>query len=117
MKMIVITSSGNISIQENNGYQCLKKAVGGYVEAVHIGDDAVMYLNEEGKLLGLDVNPIATKLYRSFISTSDVIVGDVCIVGTDGGEEDIDVSLAYFEKAQKIKDHSDILKELKSNKS
>lgn len=110
--MIVITMSGNISVQDNNGYQSLVRVVGGNIEAVSVGSDAVMYLNEEGKLQGLDVNHIATALYRDAIDTLDIIVGNVCIVGNDGGENDVDVPLSYLDKAKKIKDSSDVLQNI-----
>lgn len=55
----------------------LQKYVGGYIEAVPLSEGNVMIVNEEGKLLGLEVN---------FRTPCDVIVGDVLVVGTSGEE-------------------------------
>ena len=56
----------------------LKKAIGGgYIEIVHTKDDRLMVLDEEGKLKGFPVNPVATGLYR--YGYQDPIVGDVLV--------------------------------------
>lgn len=74
-----------------NNLNWLQEQVGGYLEGftfrapVHVlGSpfDAMM-LNEEGKLKGLTLNPIATKIARAGGLADDVIVGDV-IVFADG---------------------------------
>ena len=57
----------------------LQKAVGGYIEIVHIDKDFDMVVNEEGKLLCLPINETATRLYRRVRYTDDLIVGDVLI--------------------------------------
>lgn len=62
----------------------LKGKVNGWIESVPlIGLRSNMYLNEEGKLEGLDVNVRATQLawHEKAISRSDYIVGDVVITG------------------------------------
>lgn len=65
----------------------LQKAVGGYVEMYPLGHHS-LYLNEEGKLMGLEPNPIATRLMRQqypgsiFYVTGEQVVGSVIIVGT-----------------------------------
>lgn len=57
----------------------LQDAVGGWIEAVYLGD-AVMYVNEEGKLLKLPVNTMATDLYADHHGPYDIIVGDVVVL-------------------------------------
>lgn len=74
----------------------LQKQVAGWVEALGIPDTEVtMYLNEEGKIVGLPVNPRANRLahrHRAVFPT-DIIVGDVVIVGpTD--DDGYDTSLS-----------------------
>lgn len=63
-------------------YDYIKGVIGGWLEAVRL-DGATMYLNEEGKLLGLPPNEAATALCRmaQSISPYDHIVGDVVLVG------------------------------------
>jgi hypothetical protein len=45
------------------GLDELQKAVGGYIESVDrfLAEGTVAYANEEGLLVGLDRNPVATK--------------------------------------------------------
>lgn len=77
----------------------LQEVVGGRVEAVVLGPGNVvapghaLYLNEEGKLNGLPVNEIATRMTRGVLAFNDMIVGDVALVGPadeDGDETDPD---------------------------
>lgn len=56
--------------------ETLQKAVGGWIELVYTKHNDEMYINEEGKLHGLPINILATKLF----GRDDVIVGDVVIV-------------------------------------
>lgn len=65
----------------------LQKQVSGYIELLQLKSvpefklqDAIMVLNEEGKLLDLPMNQIATDLLtRNYPKSTDVIVGDVLI--------------------------------------
>ena len=45
-----------------------------------------MWLNENGKAIGLDQNPTATALWVDMYDLTDVIMGDVIITG--GADED-----------------------------
>lgn len=65
----------------------LHAAVGGYIELVRAGTDAdgitstFFVVNEEGKLMGLEVNVAASILfYESGGNPYDVLVGDVLLV-------------------------------------
>ena len=40
----------------NNDLKTLQETVGGYIEAVEIGDNVVLICNEDGKNLGLESN-------------------------------------------------------------
>jgi hypothetical protein len=69
----------------------MQKLVGGWLEAAPIFTDALtMYCNEEGKLLGLPVNVVATLMLDPRVE--DVIAGDVLIVGGPD-EEGYDTTL------------------------
>lgn len=78
----------------------LQRAVGGWIEAVVVGgpDHAVIgephtiYLNEEGKLQGLPVNDVATRLTRGILPAWDMVVGDVVLVRTDEDGDTISVT-------------------------
>lgn len=55
----------------------LQKAVDGYIEMVTLNDGRVMIINEEGKLKGLELNPVATEM---FAPGYDVIVGNAIVM-------------------------------------
>ena len=56
----------------------MQKAIGGgYIQIVHTKDGQLMVLDEEGKLKGFPVNPVATDLY--VYGDQDPIVGDVLV--------------------------------------
>lgn len=59
----------------------LQKCVGGLVEYVRLNDNETMAINEEGKLIGLEVNDAANEIAErhSAIFFWDFIVGDVVI--------------------------------------
>jgi len=63
----------------------LNKTVGGWFEAIDLEDGNSMFLNEEGKLMGLARNELATSYARSVIFPSDYIAGDVVIAGPPKG--------------------------------
>lgn len=76
----------------------LQGVVGGLIEAVNLYQvltdsgrrhvDATVFVNEEGKLIGLPVNPRATDLCALAIGgwVRDVICGDAIVVGPPGPE-------------------------------
>lgn len=93
--MIRIDVDGTVTSIPNKGLGSLQEAVGGYVEAVGCGDTHAAYLNEEGKLIGLPVNVVATRVWCLMNATSaqnppDLLCGPVVIVRVvdDAGEHD-----------------------------
>lgn len=89
--VIKITTQGQVIKVSPNGntftLQELQSHVGGYIEILHLKrvpqfnmTDAIMLLNEEGKLRCLPINQIATDLLVvNYPKSTDVIVGDVLI--------------------------------------
>ncbi|WP_271438043.1 DUF3846 domain-containing protein [Micrococcus luteus] len=77
-----------------NGYPDLSEAVGGMIQPVD-GEDFTAYVNEEGKLIGLDFNPRANSFIHAEVPTLpayDLIVGDVVVLGSldeEGDETDV----------------------------
>ena len=56
----------------------LQQAIGGgWIQIVKTKDGRLMVIDEEGKLKGFSVNPVATALY--FHGDRDPIVGDVLV--------------------------------------
>ena len=84
-RALIVRTNGLTEVVENTGLACLQSAVGGYIEAVHLGNIAVMYVNEEGLLIG-DIAPNLTKgktllfshgfaiLYKTVVPPKDVNV-------------------------------------------
>lgn len=81
-------------IEELNRYgepmdlPAMQNAVGGNIEvaasyAMPNGRSIVAVVNEEGKLMGLPVNPIGTTLLNEMFGMQDVIVGNVLIASGD----------------------------------
>lgn len=92
-KGLVVTTSGDTYVQEfqENTLKVLQGCVGGLIEPIDMNFEAgtmsgitTMWVNEEGKLIGLEPNPFATAVYRTMFSCEDVVVGDVVFTaGTD----------------------------------
>jgi len=85
-----------------DSYNMLREAVGGYIECVHLRSLGVdMWCNEEGKLIGLPLNELATELFFQEFNAVDLMVGDVIFTTCDDegetqglSQEQIDTLLA-----------------------
>jgi hypothetical protein len=65
-----------------DGLQVLQTAVGGWVQAIDLDDSLTMWLNEDGKLVGLPHNPYAQFAWdKRFGVHTDYMVGDVIFTG------------------------------------
>lgn len=98
---------------EPHDLNAYRQIVGGYLEAVTLERPAAtLYLNEEGKLDGLPINPRATALawvHSSYLrNAADVLVGPVFIVGPpDQNGDDLTapielVNLLFHTKALRV---------------
>lgn len=87
-KVLTITTNNDVNIKEVDSveYETLYEAVNGLVELVSINEDIDMWLNEEGKLNGLEPNVLATLLFNKVFPTFDVIMGNIIITG--GADEE-----------------------------
>ena len=88
----LIKADGNVvEVSPKNAGKCftleeLKGFVGGWIECINISHKQVMVINEEGKLMNLPYNAVATEAFRmAFQPTDDFIVGDalLCEIGTE----------------------------------
>lgn len=83
----------------------IQEAVGGYIEATpvtlwsvpeagkpSVARDLDMFLNEEGKLIGLPLNLVASRLARVSVCYGDPIVGDVLICAHDREGNSVGIS-------------------------
>ena len=63
-------------------YKAVSKFVGGMVESVSMPNGDLLLLNEEGKLMGLPLNPEATTLWRTLFTKDKYLYGyDDFVVG------------------------------------
>lgn len=76
----IIKTNGEIIDLEDKELQLeqMQKVVGGYIEIVRLKNGWLVVCNEEGKLIGLEENPVAT-LVCNINGFNDTIVGDVII--------------------------------------
>ena len=58
----------------------LQKMVGGYIEIVAEKYGKQLIANEEGNILGLDINWEATKEYNDFFEKQGMILGDAVLL-------------------------------------
>ena len=87
-KAILITTENEISrveLPETNSLSILQQHVGGYIDAVR-GEDIVGYVNDEGLLIGLDINAGASMLFGRLLVGNVVIVGGLNERGEYDGE-------------------------------
>lgn len=84
--------------------EALSAIVGGWIESVGLTDEAVMYINEEGKDSGFAANPAANRLFGKgehvFAVAGDFLVGPAVVVGLvnargqhDGDDHDVPQSV------------------------
>lgn len=84
MKGIVITTSGNISIQDFGSpiHETVGAIVGGYIEVVRpalLKEPYCMIANEDGYGMNLPINPIGSYLYGTGYHGAPIL-GDVVIM-------------------------------------
>jgi uncharacterized protein DUF3846 len=82
MRGLKISTDGTVEAVEVSSLKDYQAIVGGYIELVYL-DDGVMYVNEEGKLLDLPYNAIATEVSSLVF---DVIMGDALVLGPGDDE-------------------------------
>lgn len=88
-KALLINAEDNtvsvVQTPSENALPFLQEAVGGYIDCVR-SDEFIGYVNDEGLLIGLPLNTLASVLFGRYL------VGNVLIVGSynDNGEYDGD---------------------------
>jgi hypothetical protein len=80
----IITPNGSTTILTDCSLASLQKAVGGYIEIIHLEDGRLLVIDEEGKLKGLTENPTATMLLHTAGGMpQDFVVGTVVLCESD----------------------------------
>lgn len=102
IEAVVVQTNGEArKVTLDGTLESYQKVVGGYIEGV-FGDDFVMYVNEEGHLLGMEFNRAATEFATHFLGGRGVyLVGPALIVGSgdaEGNDTNVHQStLDYYE--------------------
>ena len=62
-------------VKDEPGLKSAQEFVGGYVEGISFPNGDYLIVNEEGKLMGLPLNPEATALWRATFDNDNYITG------------------------------------------
>ncbi len=102
MKALLIKTNGSIlTVEPKNGVRFmleeLQEYVGGLIDIQDLPDGRVIYLNDEGKMIGLPKNSVATEIWKRAYPISEypdnndeLIVGDILLFEkTDDELQDI----------------------------
>lgn len=76
MKALLVTTDNEVKLlDEDFHYERINELVGGWIEAVNFGDNSFFaYINEEGKIIGLPENKLATEFWYN--SGQRILLGD-----------------------------------------
>ncbi len=86
MLVATMTASNTIDITEIDGsLSSMQSLVGGLIQPIDLLDDVTMWVNEEGLVIGLEYNHLATS-FCSIFGIDAYICGDVFLTG--GVDED-----------------------------
>ena len=79
MKAKINTTASEFKIIENKkdepNYKKVSEFVGGMVECLTFPNGDLLLINEEGKLIGLPLNPEATALWRATFDNDNFVTG------------------------------------------
>lgn len=88
-----IMLDGTVNELPDAGYESIRAGIGGgWIQAIPLPDGNYMYMDEEGKLKGLQYNFFATVLARPVLFDDDYIAGNAVICGpgdSDGNHMDL----------------------------
>ena len=95
---VVVKADGDFSVVDiaGNELKTLQGLVGGWIQAVDLKPNLTLWVNEEGKMVGLPVNGFATEMWDSVYGATDVIVGTAVFTGGTDDEGDT-IGLSDFQ--------------------
>jgi len=88
----------------DNQLRTLQDAVGGYVEAITLSPDLIMWVNEDGKGNKLPFNQAATSIFVKHRGGTDFIVGQVVFTG--GNDSNGDTTGIGEDQIQQLKTYA-----------
>lgn len=81
--MLVIRTNGKFELVENDSLESIQAAVGGYIDSIGLTKNSLMYVHDEGRLVGDAPNWLATELLKSIRPAIETpVVGNVVVIGT-----------------------------------
>jgi len=91
IEAVIIEPGGEVRVEQlQRGCEPLQRLVGGWIEAVYSDTaDLTFWINEEGKLIGLEPNMLGTACWLGTnVDANDTLCGTVVITGgvDDEGE-------------------------------
>lgn len=107
-KAIVVKTDGSVNeVWAEWNYEQINKEVGGFIEAVYFGNNPYFaYINEEGKILDLPENRIATDLWYNSgqrILLGDYLAGNAVFFGEiDNMGDNTDAPVKLWNDLEKI---------------
>lgn len=91
IKVLVVEPQKQPYVKEiEKDFRAMQAIVGGRIEYAYLSDDAHIYCNEEGKLLGLELN--------RKLENRDIIAGTFFICSDDGYGDDTSLTDEQIEK-------------------
>jgi hypothetical protein len=81
-------------------YKDIREAVGGTIQHIALRGafkGLALYIHDEGKLIGLPFNDIATAIWEASYGKTDVILGDVVLVSNKTDDEGNELPLSESE--------------------
>lgn len=97
-----ITTNGEVRELDSTELTVLQQAVGGYVQAISLREDVVMWLNEEAKIERLPHNPVGQTLWNDVYGAgTDYIQGNAVFTG--GADENGETLALNEDRAREIR--------------
>lgn len=101
---IILTTEMGTTELPASSYDEISKAVGGYIQLVPLQNDFAgyaMYVHEEGKLLGLPINDLATAVWENSYGRTDIILGNAVLINANTDDEGNELPISETE-AEKL---------------
>jgi hypothetical protein len=105
---LMITTAGTartIPLPAESGLlKTFQAAVGGLIDVITFPSlNLALVINDEGKLIGLPVNPTATALYCLYHGVFDVVAGDVVAIEAGTGPDGESIGLRACAAAHMVR--------------
>ena len=101
-KTVIVTPDVQVAVRVVNNFQA---ALGGYLEALPVGEGFTVFIDEDGKAKGLPRNEKAESIVRAMLAKNgrimlpgDYLVGPAIFVGIDDDGNAVDLPDAVIQE-------------------